>query len=50
VPVIGHNFGELYNEVGLESLQFHGKYFSQSSLPDPRHRYMPTVSRWSRPY
>jgi enterochelin esterase-like enzyme len=50
VQGIRHNFGELYNQIGIESLQFHGKCFEEY-VPSPFHRvFLPIVRRRYIPY
>jgi enterochelin esterase-like enzyme len=50
VPGIRHIWGELYNQVGIDGLQFHGECFEQT-LPLPPHRlFLPTIMSYLLPH
>jgi hypothetical protein len=45
VPGVGHIWGLLYNEVGIEGLQFHGKCFKEAIPIPPYRHFLPTVRK-----
>lgn len=45
VPGIRHIWGELYNQVGIDGLQFHGGCFEQTLPLPPQRLFLPSIKR-----